>query len=235
MNVLKLLSVAFTSLFLGTSLASATLSGGAQGDTNQFATNTYVYQQKGSGGKGDIDYTKVLYNSATKDFSINYDLDSKAGIDFMWSVISTGDVKGSKNHAILYTDLKTKTVSAYRYDTELGGNSYKNGDLLATFSNDGKSMITDEYFTINVGDLNNAFGDDWEGVEMGEKGGIWFHTARDSNVKYDSEGNIIDLEFSGKSYVDKGNFNTEQRVSAPLGIVAIAAAFGFMRLRRRKA
>lgn len=232
MHFTKRVALTFSFIFLSISLSFATVSSGENEHSNQFSNYSYLYQKTGSGGNGDIKKTSVLYNSNTKDLQMNYSLDESAGVDFMWSVISTGTVKGSQNHAILYTDLKNKTISAYRYDTALGGESYKNGDLLATFRDDGKNMISDTSFTINVGALNNAFGGEWEGVEMGHQGGIWFHTARDSDIEYDIFGNITSLEFDEKSFVDEANFDTTA-IPAPFGFFAILAAFGFIRLKRR--
>ena len=139
----------------------------------------------------------------------------------------------------MYTDLKFKKVSVYRYDTGLGVNSYKAGDLLETFKEDGNNMVRDNHFTINVGGVNSAFGGDWEGVEMNDKGGIWFHSARDSRIQYDEHGHIVDLEIWNESWVDRANFDTDYiegvtPVSAPFGMLAIMTAFGLLRLRRRR-
>ena len=234
----SLLSFA-SAIMLCFSMASHATISGSNGDArpNQFDNSSYIYTKTGSGGKRDIKKTRISYNKNTQDFQLNYSLKKNADIDFMWSVISTGDVKGSQNHAIMYTDLKNKVISVYRYDTALGVNSFKAGDLLGTFQEDGTNMIRDSYFTINVGDINSAFGGDWEGVQMAEKGGIWFHTARDANVKYDADGNIINLNLAGESWVDQANFKTKYRgdepVSAPFGLLAIAGAFLLARRRQK--
>ena len=141
--------------------------------------------------------------------------------DGFWLVVSDGtNPKTNENEfAILYGDRAANRITAYAYDGQNNANSFQNGTLLGTYENvfaDAGQHPTRGYditmFTLDVSEINSAFTNEgWDGVQIGEQAGIWFHQSAGSDFKYDDFGSIVDYTFSDQMYLDRG-FDTSYRL-----------------------
>lgn len=163
----------------------------------------------------NIDYHDAGVWNAYDDENQTYAMKfrSDQGKDGFWLVVTDGDnPKGdSSDFAILYGDLKENRITAYTYDGANNSNSYDSGTFLGTFDNafsSGGQHARYGYdmtmFSLDVGAINDAFGDMWTGVALGEKAGIWFHQSEGSQFEYGADGNILDYSFASQMWLDRG-------------------------------
>ncbi len=148
---------------------------------------------------------------------------SDQGKDGFWLVVTDGqNPKGDgTSHAILYGDIENNRITAYTYNGENSSNSFNNGTLIGTYENaftTGEIHPTFGYelttFSLDVSEINNAFGEDFDGVQLGEQNGIWFHQSAGSEFTYGEDGSIVDYVFEDQTYLDRGNDVTFHRDSA---------------------
>ena len=149
---------------------------------------------------------------------------SDQGKDGFWLVVSDGpNPRGdSSDYAILYGDLNNNSITAYTYDGENNSNSYETGTYLGTYDNafsDGGQHARYGYdltmFSLDVGAINDSFGDEWTGVALGEQAGIWFHQSADSQFDYADNGEILDYSFSSQMFLDRGNDDITNTFASP--------------------
>ncbi len=144
---------------------------------------------------------------------------SDLGKDGFWLVLTDGDnPKGDgTSNAILYGDIENNRITAYTYDGQNNSKSYENGTFLGTYENAFSSAGTHvsgyelTMFSLDVSEINSAFGGDWKGVSIGEEAGIWFHQSAGSNFEYGEDGSIVDYAFNSQMYLDDGNTTTRVR------------------------
>ena len=60
-------------------------------------------------------------------------------------------------------------------------------------------------FSLDVSEINNALGDDFDGVKIGEEAGIWFHQSAGSDFEYGDDGSITNYAFDNQMFLDRGN------------------------------
>ena len=195
-------------LFAATILAAATSFGATANAT------VFVQDYHGPGFWNAYDAEKQTY-------SVNYRSDQ--GKDGFWLVVTDGDnPKGDgTSHAILYGDLENNRITAYTYNGENSSDSFTNGTLLGTYENafsSGGTHATLGYeltkFNLDVSELNNALGPDFDGVQFGPEAGLWFHQSSGSEFTYGADGSIVDYVFEDQTYLDRGNDITRHRTAA---------------------
>ena len=152
------------------------------------------------------------YDSDNEAYAMKYRADQ--GKDGFWLVLSDGNnPKGDgASNAILYGDIANNRITAYAYNGENSSSSFENGALLGTYENVFSSGgVHPEYgyeltmFSIDVSGINNALGEDFDGVQIGERAGIWFHQSAGSNFTYNADGSIADYTFDNQMWLDRGN------------------------------
>jgi len=152
------------------------------------------------------------YDTENEAYAMKFRADQ--GKDGFWLVVTDGNnPKGDgSSHAILYGDFKNNRITAYAYDGRNSSESYQNGDLLGTFENAfTPGGIEPEFgyeltmFSLDVSEINGLLGDNFEGVSLGEKAGIWFHQSAGSNFEYDADGSIVQYTFDNQMFLDRGN------------------------------
>ena len=166
-----------------------------------------------------IDYHDVgiwnAYDSHSQTYSMKFRSDQ--GKDGFWLVATAGDnPKGDgTSHAILYGDLENNRITAYSYNGNNSSDSYTDGTLLGTYEGAFSSGGTHArygydltMFSLDVSGINNALGSDFNGVELGEEAGIWFHQSAGSDFTYGTDGSILDYAFESQNYLDRGNDTT---------------------------
>jgi hypothetical protein len=132
--------------------------------------------------------------------------------DGFWLVVSSGmNPKTNVNeYAVLYGDRAANRITAYNYNGENNPDSYQTGTLLGTFDNafaDGGQHARYGYdmtmFSIDVAGINSAFaGADWDGVQLGEQAGIWFHQTAGTDVTYGADGSITGFGYDTQMWLD---------------------------------
>ena len=170
----------------------------------------------------DIDYNDAgvwtAYDTDNQAYAMKYRSDQ--GKDGFWLVVTDGDnPKGDgQSHAILYGDLINNRITAYTYSGENNSESFQSGTFLGSYENAfsaGGKHPTYGYdmtmFSLDVGDINNAIGGDFEGISIGEKAGIWFHQSSGSEFTYGEDGSIVDYAFDNQMWLDRGNDATKFR------------------------
>ncbi len=151
------------------------------------------------------------YDSTNEAFTFKYTDDGSN--DGFWLVISDGEnPKYNENeYAILYGDRNANRITAYAYDGQNNANSFRTSDFLGTFENaftsagerDGLPLTM---FSIDVAEINAAFDNpEWDGVQTGAEGGIWFHKSEGSNFSYGTDGSILNYAFSNQMFLDEAN------------------------------
>jgi len=156
----------------------------------------------------------ATYNEATSTFGMKFQaLDGKDGF---WLVVTDGDnPKGDgSSNAILYGDIANNRITAYTYNGQNTSGSYSDGTLLGTyegaFSSAGPSPIDGQedltMFTLDVSGINNA---NFDGVQIGEEAGIWFHQSSGSEFTYGDDGSIVDYVFDNQMWLNRGNDATQ--------------------------
>lgn len=224
---------------------------------------------------GDADHNSVInpgnigYQSDIAfidDFALMYSPDSKSlnlsvsytknhdTPDGFWFVVSNGpDPKNNANeYAIFYFDATSSSavVSAYVYDGNNSGDSWKNpGNLLASSLNSDSGITasssfsgnaTKFEFTADVGKINDRslwpssynLDKEWDGARFDEKIGIWFHTFTvDKDPKYNKDGSLKALEFKQSDYFD---INHQVAVPEPSGFLMSLIGTSLLVLRRKR-
>jgi len=169
-----------------------------------------------------VDYNDAgvwnAYNSETENYAMKFRSDQ--GKDGFWLVVTDGDnPKGDGvSNAILYGDLENNRITAYTYDGTNSSESFGSGTLLGTYENvfvDGGTHARHGYdmtmFNLDVSEINGALGADFDGVQIGEKAGIWFHQSAGSNFTYGEDGSIVDYAFDSQMWLDRSNDATWTR------------------------
>ena len=173
----------------------------------------------------DIDYHDAgvwaAYDTENESYAMKFRADQ--GKDGFWLVVTDGDnPKGDgSSHAILYGDITNNRITAYTYEGTNSANSYQTGKLLGTYENafsSGGVHPTYGYemtmFSLDVSGVNNSLDENFDGIVLGEKAGIWFHQSAGSNFTYGEDGSIVDYDFSNQMWLDRGNDVTLNRGSA---------------------
>ncbi len=203
----------------------------------------------GSTGGGDIKNISTSYSTTAKIFSWQYTIDDFN--DGFWLVVSDGPnpkQASSSEYAIFYGDLTNNILSAYQYNGANNSVSYLNpgnlldqwiGALTTTDNLDGTETTS---FSVDVKDINNeALGAEWDGVQFGEKIGIWFHPSTGSKFTYEKN-QITDFTYKGQGWHDSRDKTTTEEPLDPNEIPAPSALFllglgllGMTYARRNKA
>ncbi|GEM_PF-1083786 len=163
-----------------------------------------------------IDYHSAgvwnAYDSENESYAMKFRSDQ--GKDGFWLVVTDGDnPKGDgSSHAILYGDLENNRITAYTYEGTNSANSYRTGTLLGTYDNVFSSGGTHArygyeltQFSLDVSQINNAIGGDFDGVAIGPQAGIWFHQSEGSDFSYGADGSITNYAFDNQMWLDTGN------------------------------
>ncbi len=152
------------------------------------------------------------YDTVNEAYAVKFRTDDTK--DGFWLVATAGDnPKGDgASHAILYGDLKNNRITAYTYNGENSSNSFERGTLLGTYENVFSPGGTDAVqgydltmFSLDVSSINNALGAEFDGVQIGEEAGIWFHQSSGSEFTYGADGSIVDYVFDTQMFLDVGN------------------------------
>lgn len=150
------------------------------------------------------------YDSENEAYGMKFRSDQ--GKDGFWLVVTPGGgPKGDGNSsAILYGDIKNNRITAYTYNGENSSNSYEDGVFLGSyegvFSSGGshsKYGYDMSMFSLDVSDINNALGEDFTGVALGDQAGIWFHQSAGSDFTYNEDGSIADYVFDSQMFLDR--------------------------------
>jgi len=191
----------------------------------------------------NIDYHDAgvwhAYDEGNQAYAMKFRSDQ--GKDGFWLVVTDGDnPKGDgKSNAILYGDLVNNRITAYTYNGENNADSFDGGKLLGTYENafsDGGTNVRGyemTMFSLDVSRINSALGPDFDGVQIGENAGIWFHQSAGSNFTYGADGSITNYVFDDQMWLDRGNDGTHQRamINCAAGETAageLGAGFGFL-------
>ena len=161
-----------------------------------------------------IDYPNVwqAYDNVNDTYSMKFN--NTTGADGFWLVVSDGEnPKNNVNeYAILYGDLTNNRITAYTYNGQNAANSFANpGEYIATYNNVFDFQANDMIqFDIDVAKINNFVPDnglpnEWDGVQLGALGGIWFHQSTGSQFSYDGQGAITEYTFTGQTWLDRAN------------------------------
>jgi len=162
-----------------------------------------------------IDYHDVgvwnAYDTETETYAMKFRSD--LGKDGFWLVVTDGDnPKGDgTSNAILYGDLENNRITAYTYNGENTSDSFTDGTLLGTYENVFSSGGTHAngyeltMFNLDVSEINGSIGADFDGVQLGEQAGIWFHQSAGSDFAYGADGSIVDYAFDSQMWLDRGN------------------------------
>jgi len=150
------------------------------------------------------------YDSETETYAMKFRSD--LGKDGFWLVVTDGDnPKGDgTSNAILYGDLENNRITAYTYNGENSSSSFTDGTLLGTYENvfaSGGEHATYGYeqtmFSLDVSSINAALGADFDGVQLGEQAGIWFHQSAGTEFTYGADGSIVDYTFDNQMWLDR--------------------------------
>lgn len=158
------------------------------------------------------------YDADNETYAMKYRSDQ--GKDGFWLVVTDGgNPKGDgTSNAILYGDLANNRITAYTYNGENNADSFSAGTLLGTYDgafSSGGTHPTYGYemtmFSLDVSAINGALGPDFDGVQLGEQAGIWFHQSAGSDFTYGADGSITDYTFDNQMWLDRGNDPTRDR------------------------
>ncbi|MEM1446059.1 MAG: hypothetical protein AAGF84_08395 [Planctomycetota bacterium] len=187
--------------------------------------------------------------------TLSWSTTASKGWESFWLVINNGgnpkSLKQEGKLGMIYFDRNPRgespTLSVYQY-TSAGGNSYKNGELIASsvadnsfvqemsFDTDGNKRTGS--FTIDVSGINSALGGDWQGVMFDETIGLWMHLfdIRRPGAKYNNAGDLTHWHFCKHGWVDTNGFHTEETNAVPTPSAALAglAGLGLLANRRKR-
>ncbi len=80
------------------------------------------------------------------------------------------------------------------------------------------------------------YGVTWTGAAFAEKLGLWFHTYKNIDTSYDSNGYLKQWNASNTGYFDGSNFSTLTVIPLPTSVaMGLTGLFGLAGLRRRRA
>lgn len=157
------------------------------------------------------------------------------------------------------SDMNAPRLTSYGYNGQNNQTSWRDGDSSVSGNQTPDMIMTDSMltssdlkisvddnmdgtrtlgFSIDATDIidhNPMYpnpGEDWTGASFAEKIGIWFHTFKNFNADYDSNGNITSLNTSGEGWFDGSNIQT-QMVPMPGAAAMAAAGLGLVARRRR--
>ena len=163
------------------------------------------------------------YDDVAETYSMKFQDEGTS--DGFWLVVSSGaNPKTHANeYAILYGDRAENRITAYTYDGVNSKNSFQTGTLLGTFDNafsDAGEHPTYGYdmtmFSLDVAGINAAFDTpEWDGVQLGDEAGIWFHQAEGTSFEYGIDGAITDFDISGQMWLDRAFDGTRQASCSP--------------------
>ncbi len=188
-----------------------------------FAAATMLTATTASATIFTVDYHEAgvwnAYDSQNQTYSMKFKDDGSK--DGFWLVVSSGmNPKTNVNeYAVLYGDRAANRITAYNYNGENNPDSYKDGELLGVFENaftDGGQHARYGYdmtmFSIDVAGVNGAFGgDEWDGVQLGEQAGIWFHQTAGTDVSYNADGSIASFDYDSQMWLDAAFTDTRSR------------------------
>ena len=150
------------------------------------------------------------YNDDNSTYGMKFTDDGSK--DGFWLVVSDGPNPKShvNEYAILYGDRANNRITAYTYDGTNGPNSYETGTFLGTYENaftdagfDPRFNSNLTMFTLDVAGINSAFTNpEWDGIQLGEQAGIWFHQSAGSNFEYGADGSLLDYTFADQMWLD---------------------------------
>jgi hypothetical protein len=166
----------------------------------------------------------------------SFNSDGFHDIDGAWLVLSdgpnakgAGDLGNQRELAIFYMDGVQEKLTAFRYNGENNASSYQQEDFLGAWDLDVTTGggITTFGFDIDVSALNadddGGFLTNWQGVQFGEKIGLWFHGAgKDFNSAYDNEWKLTEFTFNKDFYIDQEDEMTNVPEPGLLGLAFLA-------------
>lgn len=238
-------------LLLAACLSTVVASAAHGGTTFAYNRSAPINQNPAGGTISSIAST---YDTDSKVFTWNVEYSDgvAANTQGYWLVVSGGPNPKSQagQLAIIYFDarsLASPNVSIYRYNGENNQNSFQTpGDLLASTRNSTASQITASAsqsggrrtfnLSVNASAINarynagNGF-PDWEGIQYGDRIGVWFHSVASLTTSY----NGSELTgFSGRiGWYDTDN-ETTTKIPTP-GAAALLGLGGLLATRRRRA
>lgn len=181
-----------------------------------------------------------------------------------WLAVSNGpNPKGiSGELAIFYFDATTTTptLTAYGYNGINGNNSFLDGSIQSGTQAPDRiaSSLTNPNLLRSIGVSNNADGSrtmsfdirgslinnhtspygnaaDWQGVDFGNKFGIWYHPVTGLRSEYNQEGFLTKFTPHKQGYIDLANETTEA-VPEPATMATLGLGVaGLLRRRFKKA
>jgi len=204
-------------------------------------------------------YTNSSSISVIDDFTITYDaFNEKLQLDVtyansspegFWLVVSDGENPkyNVSEYAIIYFDATAAqpVITAYEYDGANNANSFQTTTFLDSSSNPGskvsgsisQSSSGGDVFslTVHASDINAAnLGPDWDGIEFGEKLGLWYHTVTFSeDPAYQDDGGLSNFSIDQNNYLDRANLKTEL-VPEPSSSTLLGLCGTLMLLRRKR-
>lgn len=169
----------------------------------------------------------TAYDNVNETYSMKFNAGTNDGF---WLVASTGENPkyNTEEYAILYGDLTTNRITAYVYDGENSANSFQTSDFLGSFEapfvDMGGGMVQ---FDLDVAAINGAFNTpEWEGVQIGNQAGIWFHQSTGSDFSYGANGELLDYSFGSEMWLDRGFDLTFEYASVDCNDLLQGAGFG---------
>lgn len=194
-------------------IAMAGLSGQAMAQDHGF-----TYERTGPGGghgRNLIEFFEFNYGVFGEGTAHEKNLFS-ATMDFkpevvknggFWLVLSDGpNPKGHvREYAIMYGDLERNRLSIFEYNGQNNSNSLNNpgrelADIRDAFTLNKQDGIVE--FELDVTSINALdFGSKWDGIEFGEKIGVWFHFGDDLHQRY-KNGKLTQFSLPGQGWVD---------------------------------
>ncbi|MBL0926825.1 MAG: hypothetical protein IBJ11_04125 [Phycisphaerales bacterium] len=255
---MKLKALAIAIAALAGSAASASASGTTW--TWNFTKNQPGGNYGVNNVAGTFESVTSTYNTSTQRFTWSSSFSGASLPNGIFMVVNDGpNPKGIAGQlAIFYIDASgaSPRVSAYGYNGQNATTSWQDGNGVASgiqtpdrirgFNTSGwinslsvttvggiRTFALDingaaiNSFTSQYASINNP----WEGVQFGQKIGVWFHSFTGLSTAYDANGYLTQWNFSQEGWLDGSNFTA---VPAPTSAAALAAA-GLLALRRRRA
>ncbi|WP_163833328.1 hypothetical protein [Spartinivicinus ruber] len=190
--------------------------------SNTIAAPIYQYEinnpaSNPAGGK--ITNITTRYNSDNQTFSWQATSQKANGqyTDGFWLVVSDGpDPKGHvSEYAIMYGDLATGTLTSYIYNGRTTYNTWQldqnyisstGANFINVSDNGNERTFNFELDTTQINSLLNTA--EWNGVEFGEKIGIWYHPSIGSTFAYNADGSLQNFAVTQSGWYDAANQTT---------------------------
>ena len=183
--------------------------------------------------------------------TLSWSTTASKGWESFWLVINNGGNPKSLAQegklGMIYFDRNhgNETLSVYQY-TSAGGNSWKNGQLIASSEIDDSFILDMGFetqgnkrtgsFTLDVSGINTAMGGGWQGLMFDDTVGLWMHLfdVRKPGAKYGHDGELMTWNFKKHGWVDTDGFSTEHTNAVPTPTAALAGLAGLGLLANRR-